>query len=143
MTGAIWVSDREPGIRELFGDLIAESEVLDPAELEGRLAIGLSPDALVIDGTQYLELHEGLRRNLTTVPRLLICTGISLSSLPMDVVPGPGVAVLAKPFCVDDLEAAIDWLRDGATSAPESGARLGTIVQRRRPRTTRGRTLTR
>ena len=29
VTGAIWVTDREPGIRDLFGELIAEAEVLE------------------------------------------------------------------------------------------------------------------
>ena len=140
MTGAIWVSDREPGIRLLFGELIAGAEVVDPVELESRLSIGLRPDALVVDGTQFLTLAPGVRRELQALPRLLVCTGISLASLPMDLVSGPGVAILGKPFCVEDLEAAVEWLRDGMTPDPAGGAPLATLVQRRRRRPLRGRT---
>jgi hypothetical protein len=140
VTGAIWVTDREPGIRALFGDLLTEAEVLDPAELEGRLAIGLRPDALVVDGTQFLELSSRLRRELQALPRLLICTGMSLSSLPTDLVAGPGVAVLGKPFCVEDLETAIVWLRDGIAPDASGGAPVSTLVQRRRLRTVARRT---
>ena len=138
--GAIWVTDREPGIRTLFGELIAEAEVLDPAELEGRLAVGLRPDALVLDGTQFLALSTRLRRELQALPRLLICTGISLSSLPIELVAGPGVAILGKPFGVDDLEAAVEWLRDGMEPDTNAGAPVATLVQRRRPRTVGRRT---
>jgi hypothetical protein len=140
VTGAIWVTDREPGIRTLFGELIAEAEVIDPAELEGRLALGLRPDALVIDGTQFLELPASLRRELQALPRLLICTGLSLASLPMELVAGPGVAILAKPFCMEDLEAAVAWLRDGMSPEAAVGAPIATLVQRRRPRSVRRRT---
>lgn len=120
-----------------------EAEVLDPTELEGRLAVGLRPDALVIDGTQFLALAPGVRRDLQALPRLLVCTGISLASLPMELVSGPGVAVLAKPFCVDDLDAAIEWLRDGVAPDPTAAAPIATIVQRRRRRAIRGRSPTR
>ena len=48
------------------------------------------------------------------LPRLLICTGMLLASMPMKIMSGPGVAVLAKPFCVEDLEAAVEWLRGRA-----------------------------
>ena len=140
VTGAIWVTDREPGIRVLFGELIAEAEVVDPAEVEGRLAIGLRPDALVIDGTQFLALPARQRRELQALPRLLICTGISLGSLPMDLVAGPGVAILGKPFGMEDLETAVSWLRDGLALDANSGAPIATLVQRRRPRTVRRRT---
>ena len=140
VTGAIWVTDREPGIRDLFGELIAEAEVLDPAELEGRLAIGLRPDALVIDGTQFLALSARQRRVLQALPRLLICTGISLNSLPMELVAGPGVAVLGKPFCMEDLETGVQWLRDGLARDETLGAPVAALVQRRRPRTVRRRT---
>jgi len=140
VTGAIWVTDREPGIRTLFGELIADAEVLDPAELEGRLAIGLRPDALVIDGTQFLSLSARLRRDLQALPRLLICTGVALGSLPMELVTGPGVAILGKPFCIEDLEAAVEWLRDGMAADDSAGAPVATLVQRRRPRTVRRRT---
>lgn len=140
VTGAIWVTDRESGIRDLFGELIAEAEAIDPAELEGRLAIGLRPDALVIDGTQFLALSGRLRRDLQALPRLLICTGISLNSLPMELVAGPGVAVLGKPFCMEDLETAVQWLRDGLARDETLGASVAALVQRRRPRTVRRRT---
>jgi hypothetical protein len=140
VTGAIWVTDREPGIRVLFGELIAEAEVLDPAELEGRLAIGLRPEALVIDGTQFLALSAAHRRELQALPRLLICTGMPLGSLPMELVAGPGVAILGKPFCVEDLEAAVSWLRDGLAADPSVGAPVATLVQRRRLRAVRRRT---
>jgi hypothetical protein len=140
VTGSIWVSDREPGIRLLFGELIPEAEVLDPAELEDRLGTGLRPAALVVDGTQFLTLAPGVRRELQRLPRLLVCTGISLASLPMNLVSGPGVAILGKPFGVEDLEAAVSWLRDGVSGEPIGGAGLATLVQRRRRRSVRGRT---
>jgi hypothetical protein len=130
----IWVSDREPGMRTLLGELMPEAEVLDPSTLESRLRRGDRPDALVIDGTQLLELPHRLRRDLLELPRLLICTGLLLASLPMNLVSGPGVAVMAKPFCVEDLEAAVDWVRDIPT-APVA-RRIPAIASRpRRPRT--------
>lgn len=141
MTGALWVTDREPGIRALWRELIPEAEVLDPAELDGRLAIGLRPDALVVDGTQFLALAPDVRDELLALPRLLICTGISLASLPMELVAGPGVAILAKPFCVSDLETAVAWLRDALVAPhPPSAAPIATLVQRRRRRGLRRRT---
>lgn len=140
MSEAIWVSDREPGIRMLFGELITEAEVLDPVELDGRLAIGLRPDALVVDGTQFLSFDHRTRDELQRIPRLLICTGLSLPSLPIELVSGPGVAILAKPFAADDLDAAIAWLRDGVrTPDPGHATAMATLVQRRRRRALRGR----
>ncbi len=75
------------------------------------MSAGLTPDALVIDGTQLLELPARQRRTVLKLPRVLICTGLPLPSLPMSLISGPAVAVLAKPFCVEDLEAAVEWLR--------------------------------
>lgn len=131
MAGMLWVSDREPGIRELFAELLPEAEVLNPRELEDRLALGQRPDALVIDGTQLLELAPDHRGALTDLPRLLVCTGRLLASMPINLVSGPGVAVLAKPFCVEDLEAAVDWLR---ADEPPNATPFMALVQRRRPR---------
>jgi hypothetical protein len=139
VAGAIWVTDREPGIRLLFGELLPEAEVLDPAELEGRLTIGIRPEALVVDGTQFLSLDARLRRDLQTLPRLLVCTGLSLACLPMDLVSGPGIAILAKPFCVEDLDAAVAWLRDGVRRDPTLRAPAATLVHRRRARPMRRR----
>ena len=122
MAGLIWVSDREPGVRQLFAELLPEAEVLAPDELETRVAVGQHPDALVIDGTQLLELPARRRNALLQLPRVLVCTGMLLASMPMKIVAGPNVAVLAKPFCVDDLEAALEWLRgaaDGPLNVPE------------------------
>jgi DNA-binding transcriptional LysR family regulator len=95
---------------------------------------------MVIDGTQLLELPARQRSAVLELPRVLVCTGIMLSSLPMDLVSGgPGVAVLAKPFCVEDLEAAVEWLR-GMPGAPmPSPLPFAALVQRRRPRRPGGR----
>jgi len=134
MAGLLWVSDREPGVRELFGELLPEAEVLDPDELEARLALGQAPDGLVIDGTQLLELPAHARGSLLALPRVLICTGRLLASLPMNLVSGPGVTVMAKPFCMEDLEVAIEWLRGTPRSLPPASAPLAAIVQRRRRR---------
>jgi hypothetical protein len=134
MAGMLWVSDREPGVRQLFAELFPDAAVLAPDELDARLALGQRPDALVIDGTQLLELPVRRRASVLDLPRVLVCTGITLSSLPTDLVSGPGVAVLAKPFCVEDLEAAVDWLR-GTPGAPmPSPLPFAAVVQRRRPR---------
>jgi hypothetical protein len=111
MRGTIWVTDREPGIRHLFGELMPEADLLDPDELLRRLRADGRPDALVIDGTQLLELTGSQRAELLSLPRVLVCTGLALTSIPMSLVAGPGVSVLAKPFCVEDLEIAIEWLR--------------------------------
>ena len=127
MAGLLWVSDREPGVRELFSELLPEAEVLPPDELDARLALGQRPDAMIIDGTQLLELPARRRSALLALPRILICTGMMLASLPMKIVSGPNVAVLAKPFSVDDLEAAIEWLRgvaDGTLAVPTASAVL-------------------
>ena len=136
MAGMLWVSDREPGILDLFAELLPEAEVLAPDELEARLGLGQRPDAMIIDGTQLLELRARQRADVLNLPRVLICTGIMLASMPIDLVSSPGVAVLAKPFCVEDLEAAVDWLRgtrvDGEPPMPD-GAVRGADAARRRP----------
>ena len=86
------------------------------------------PDALVIDGTQLMELPARRRHAMLKLPRVLICTGMLLASLPMKIVSGPNVAVLGKPFCVEDLEAALDWLRD-APSASSSSDLVASVLQ--------------
>ena len=139
MAGVLWVSDREPGLRRLFGELLPEAELLAPDELVDRLSLGQRPDALIIDGTQLLELNPAERTSLLAAPRVLICTGMLLASMPMHLVSGPGVAVLAKPFCVEDLEAAIEWVRGVPTPITPESVPFGALVQRRRPRRPRGR----
>lgn len=134
MAGMLWVSDREPGVRQLFAELLPEAEVLAPDELQDRLSLGQHPDALIIDGTQLLELPQARRASLLALPRLLICTGMLLASMPANLISGPGVAVLAKPFCVEDLEAAVEWLRGVPGSLPVASAPFGALVQRRRAR---------
>jgi len=111
MSARVWISDREPRLLELLGELIPEAECVSPSELVDHLAAGHVPDALVIDGTQLLELAARHRGAVLGLPRVLICTGLSLSSLPTSLISGPTVAVLAKPFCVEDLEVAVEWLR--------------------------------
>ncbi|HVM25142.1 MAG TPA: hypothetical protein VM253_07090 [Candidatus Limnocylindrales bacterium] len=139
MAGMLWVTDREPGIRVLFAELLPEAEVLTPDELEARLAVGQRPDAMVVDGTQLLELAPEQRRRVLELPRVLICTGMLLASMPMNLISGPGVAVLAKPFCVEDLEAAIEWVRGVPSPLAPDQVPFGALVQRRRPRQPRGR----
>ncbi len=133
MRGTIWVTDREPGIRLLFGELLPEALLLDPDQLIRRLQANERPDALVIDGTQLLELPSRQRAALLGLPRLLVCTGLSLPSIPISLVVGPGVSVLAKPFCVEDLEVAVEWLRD-ARSEPRPAEPLRAIAASRRRR---------
>ena len=139
MAGMLWVSDREPGILDLFAELLPEAEVFAPDELEARLGLGQRPDALIIDGTQLLELRAHQRADVLNLPRVLICTGIMLASMPIDLVSSPGVAVLAKPFCVEDLEAAVEWLRGAPGTLPSPSAPSAALVQRRRPRRRLGR----
>lgn len=139
MAGMIWVSDREPGVRILFAELLPEAEPLTPDELEARLSLGQRPDAMIIDGTQLLELAPPHRNGLLDLPRLLICTGRLLASMPTNLVSAPGIAVLAKPFCIEDLEAAIEWVRGIPTSMSPEQVPFGTLVQRRRPRKPRSR----
>jgi hypothetical protein len=139
MAGMLWVSDREPGILDLFAELLPEAEVLAPDELEARLGLGQRPDSMIIDGTQLLELKARQRADVLKLPRVLICTGIMLASMPIDLVSSPGVAVLAKPFCVEDLEAAVEWLRGAPGTLPTPSAQSAALVQRRRPRRLRGR----
>jgi len=125
MWGTIWVTDREPAIRLLFGELLPEAEVVTPEELPGRIAAGQLPDAIVVDGTQLLTLADGLRERLLAGSRVLVCTGLSLTSIPMSLVAGPGVTVLAKPFSVDDLEVAVEWLRVTPSRSASVSPRLG------------------
>jgi hypothetical protein len=133
MRWTIWVTDREPGIRLLFGELLPQAELLDPAALIDRLDHPEPPDALVIDGTQLLELTDRQRADLLALPRVLICTGLSLTSIPMSLVAGPGVSVLAKPFCVEDLEVAVEWLRgNSADLAPPDPLPAIAATRRRR-----------
>ncbi|MEO7295070.1 MAG: hypothetical protein ABIZ57_02920 [Candidatus Limnocylindria bacterium] len=138
MTTTLWVSDREAGVRQLFAELLPEAEILTPAELTSRLTDARRPDALIIDGTQLLELPPVVRSSLLRLPRLLICTGILLASMPMNLIAGPGVTVLAKPFCIEDLEAAVEWLRGVPTILPVPSVSFPAI-QRRRARPLRGR----
>jgi hypothetical protein len=136
MSVRVWVSDREAAVRVLIGELLPESETVSPDELRSRLAAGGQPEALVIDGTQLLELPTRQRTAVLRLPRVLICTGIPLASLPMSLVSGPGVAVLAKPFCVEDLEAAVEWLRgtrSDSPPAPPDGALIGSGTGQRPP----------
>lgn len=130
----LWVSDREPGFRQLFAELLPEAEILAPDELLSRTALGQHPDALIVDGTQLLGFPAARRAELLALPRLLICTGMLLASLPPELISGPGVAVLAKPFCVEDLEAAVEWLRGVPGLPPAPSAPFGALVQRRRAR---------
>lgn len=138
MAGMLWVSDRELGVRQLFAELLPEAEILSPDELAARLSLGQRPDALIIDGTQLLELPPAQRTAALDRPRLLVCTGLMLASLPIDLVGGPGVAVLAKPFCIEDLEAAVEWLRGVPGPLPVPSAPFASLVQRRRARPLRG-----
>ncbi len=131
----LWVSDREPGVRQLFAELLPEAEVLAPDELLARLSLGQHPDALIIDGTQLLELPTAraqLAARASTAPRSApaCCSPRCRPNL----ISGPGVAVLAKPFCVEDLEAAVEWLRGVPGSLPAPSAPFGALVQRRRAR---------
>jgi hypothetical protein len=48
-------------------------------------------------------------------------------------VSGPNVAVLGKPFCVEDLESALDWLRD-RPSASSSSDLVASVLQQPRSR---------
>ena len=139
MATTLWVSDREAGVRQLFAELLPEAEILTPAELTSRLTDARRPDALIIDGTQLLELPPVVRSSLLQLPRLLICTGILLASMPMNLISGPGVTVLAKPFCIEDLEAAVEWLRGVTTILPVPSLAFPAITQRRRARPLRGR----
>ncbi len=135
----VWVSDREPAERSFFGDVIPEAEVLSPHELEARLKLRQRPDGLVIDGTQLLELPARERAYVLTLPRVLICTGMLLASMPMNLISGPGVAILAKPFCSEDLDAAVEWLRGARRSAGPMPAAFGAAFRRPRSRPLRGR----
>jgi len=140
VAGLVWVSDREPGVRELFEELLPEAEILTPDELDARSALGQRPDALVIDGTQLMELPARRRSAVLGLPRVLICTGMLLASMPMKIVRGPNVAVLAKPFCIEDLEAALDWLRGRPSAFPPASGQLASLLPRPRSRRS-GRTL--
>ena len=137
VAGMVWVSDREPGVRELFAELLPEAEILTPEELDARTALGQRPDAMVIDGTQLMELPARRRSAVLGLPRVLICTGMLLASLPMKIVRGPNIAVLAKPFCVEDLEAALDWLRGTPSELPPPSDELAPFFDRPRSRRNR------
>jgi hypothetical protein len=137
VAGLVWVSDREPGVRDLFSELLPEAEVLTPQELDSRSALGQRPDALVIDGTQLMELPARRRTAILALPRVLICTGMMLASMPMKIVRGPNIAVLAKPFCMEDLEAALDWLRGTPSALPAGGEELVSMLQKPRSRRSR------
>ncbi len=143
MAGVTWVSDREAGIRLLWGELLPEAEVIAPEDLVSRLSLGHRPDALIVDGTQLLELAPPIRTDLLALPRLLVCTGMLLVSMPMELIAGPGVAILAKPFCMEDLEAAVEWIRGEPTPLHPDGVPFGVLVQRRRVRRAGGRLLAR
>ena len=137
MAGLLWVSDREPGVRQLFAELLPEADVLVPDELESRLGLDQRPDALIVDGTQLLELPARHRRAALSLPRVLICTGRLLASMPLKLVSGPNVAILAKPFCIDDLEAAVEWLRGSPADPARAAEALASVSpppRSRRPR---------
>ena len=118
------------GAAELLAGVLPEAEILTPDELDARSALGQRPDALVIDGTQLMELPPRRRNTILALPRVLICTGMLLASMPMKIVRGPNVAVLAKPFCIEDLEAALDWLRGTPSAFPPASGQLAAMLQR-------------
>lgn len=142
MAGMLWVTDRDADARLFFRQLVPEAEVLTPEDLTTRIRLGQRPDGLVIDGTQLLELAPDHRTEVLALPRVLICTGMLLASMPMNLISGPGVAVLAKPFCIEDLEAGIEWIRGASGTLRPEHVPFGVLVQRRRPRHPRGRRLT-
>jgi hypothetical protein len=109
-TGTIWVSDRQVGMRELLAELVPLAEKLDPREVPTRLDAGDRPAGLVIDGTQLFELAPDQRAIVLKLPRVLICTGLALVGLPPDLFDLPNVAILAKPFALEDLESALAWV---------------------------------
>jgi hypothetical protein len=139
VAGLLWVSDREAGIRSLFAELLPDAEALDPDELAARLALGQRPDGLVVDGTQLLELPPAQRASVLALPRVLVCTGMLLASIPVGIVSGPNVAVMAKPFCVEDLEAAVEWLNGAPRPLGASSAPVAALMGRRRLRQPDGR----
>ena len=128
----MWISDRDPDIRAFFAEIVPEAEILAPDELASRLALGQRADALIIDGTQLLELPPAERATVLELPRVLICTGMLLASMPLNLISGPSVAVLAKPFCVEDLEAAVDWLRDAPRAPLDPSVPMAAILDRPR-----------
>jgi hypothetical protein len=137
MAPRLWISDREPGIRQLFGELLPDADVLSPDDLERSISDGVVPDAVVIDGTQLMELPARHRRVILALPRVLVCTGMLLASMPTKIVARPNVAVLAKPLCVDDLEGAIEWLRVPPPVVGGTAGALAAMLSRprqRRPR---------
>ena len=109
-TAMIWVSDRQTGIRDLLAELVPLAEPLDPLAVRTRLDAGDRPEGLVIDGTQLYELAPDQRAIVLELPRVLICTGLALVGLPAELFDLPNVAVLAKPFALEDLESALAWV---------------------------------
>ncbi len=106
----IWVSDRQDAIRDLLAELVPLAEALDPQEVRTRLEAGERPEGLVIDGTQLFELAPDQRAITLQLPRVLICTGLALVGLPAELFDLPNVAILAKPFAIEDLESALAWV---------------------------------
>lgn len=121
MPGVTWISDRDADIRRFFAEVVPDAEVMAPAELTVRLRAGMRPTGLVIDGTQLLALPVRLHRAVIALPRLLVCTGLSLVGLPAELHRRQNVIVLAKPFCIEDLEAALEWLTDARVRLDPSG----------------------
>jgi hypothetical protein len=119
--GLTWISDRDPGMRRFFADAVPTGEVMAPDELLVRLRAGMRPDALIIDGTQFLELPMRAHRAVMGLARVLVCTGLSLVGLPAELHRRPNVVVLGKPFCVEDLEAALEWLTDAPVRLDPAG----------------------
>lgn len=106
----IWVSDRQEAIRDLLAELVPLAEALEPQEVRTRLDAGDRPEGLVIDGTQLFELAPDQRTITLQLPRVLICTGLPLVGLPAELFDLPNVAILAKPFALEDLESALAWV---------------------------------
>ncbi len=128
---------REEGSVASLRELLPDADVLPPEDLQRSIADGMLPDAVVIDGTQLMELPARHRRIILSLPRVLVCTGMLLASMPTKIVARPNVAVLAKPFCVDDLEAAIEWLRGAPPAVAGTASPLAAMLSRprqRRPR---------
>lgn len=121
MPGVTWISDRDADIRRFFAEVVPDAEVMAPAELTVRLRAGMRPTGLVIDGTQLLALPVRLHRAVIALPRLLVCTGLSLVGLPAELHRRQNVIVLAKPFCIEDLEAALEWLTDAPVHLDPAG----------------------
>ncbi|HZS83932.1 MAG TPA: PAS domain-containing protein [Stellaceae bacterium] len=132
----VWVVDDDPDVRDFAADSLRQAgyEVVDAESgvaVLGAIERGLAVDAVIVDyampAMNGAELARRLRDLVPQLPIILI-TGYAEA----DIADFPsGIAVLKKPFRIDDLIAAVGLVLHDGSGAESEPRRAGRRAPRR------------